>query len=52
MVNSYDLMIQPRPYKSPLKPQEALTEIRNQSGKQFDPEIVKSFLKIFEEKVG
>ena len=52
VVNSYDLMIQPRPYKSPLKPQEALTELRNQSGKQFDPEIVKSFLKIFEEKVG
>ena len=52
VVNSYDLMIQPRPYKNPLAPKEALTEINNQSGRQFDPEVVKSFLKIIEEKVG
>ncbi|NLJ49523.1 MAG: diguanylate cyclase [Candidatus Atribacteria bacterium] len=52
VVNSYDLMIQPRPYKSPLKLQEAILELRNQSGKQFDPEMVKLFLKIMEGKVG
>lgn len=45
-------MIQPRPYKSSLAPQEALIELQNQSGKQFDPEIVKLFLKLMGEKVG
>ncbi len=48
VVNTYDLMIHPRPYKNPLTSQEALIEIQNQSGKQFDPEIVNLYLKMME----
>jgi len=50
VVNTYDLMIQPRPYKRSLAPQEALIELQNQSGKQFDPGVVKNFLKMMKEK--
>ena len=45
IADSYDAMTSARPYRpAQLAPVEALTEIRENSGKQFDPEIVQAFL--------
>ena len=41
----FDALISERPYKKPWPPQEAVDEIRNQSGRQFDPAAVEAFLK-------
>lgn len=42
--DAYDAMTSDRPYHKALSKQEAAEEIRNNAGKQFDPEIVKIFL--------
>jgi HD-GYP domain-containing protein (c-di-GMP phosphodiesterase class II) len=39
-----------RPYKASLSKEEALKEIKNCSGTQFDKHIAKIFIKIMEEK--
>jgi response regulator RpfG family c-di-GMP phosphodiesterase len=46
VVDAFSAMISDRPYRPRLKPLEALKEIEKQSGKQFDPAVVKSFLKL------
>lgn len=45
IADSYDVMIHDQVYKRAVSKEEALLEIKNQSGKQFDPEIVSVFLK-------
>jgi HD-GYP domain-containing protein (c-di-GMP phosphodiesterase class II) len=47
IADSYDTMTSDRTYRKRLRKKEAIDEIRRNSGKQFDPEIVK----IFTEKV-
>jgi putative two-component system response regulator len=42
----FDALISERPYKSAWSLSEALEEIKCQSGRQFDPCIVKAFLKV------
>jgi len=42
----FDALTHNRPYKHAWTIEEALAEIKNQSGRQFDPDIVKAFLNL------
>src|SRR5919109_2922920 len=44
----FDALISERPYKKAWPLDEAIEEIRNQSGRQFDPRVVEAFLKALE----
>jgi HD-GYP domain-containing protein (c-di-GMP phosphodiesterase class II) len=46
LVDSFDAMISNRPYRKALSIPEAVSELIKNSGTQFDPELVKVFLKI------
>ena len=49
VADSYDSMVSARPYRmNPLSEEEAIEEIKNNSGTQFDPKIVEAFLRISE----
>lgn len=48
VVDSYDAMIEDRPYRSALSHEEAKKELLRCSGTQFDPYIVEKFLEIIE----
>lgn len=54
IADAYDVMVNDKPYKSPMTQEEALNEIREQSGKQFDPYLAELFIKLMEkeEKIG
>ena len=42
--DSYEAMISDRPYRTALTKDEALAELRHESGKQFDPDLVERFI--------
>ena len=42
----FDALTHERPYKEAWTEADAVTEISSQSGRQFDPEIVKAFLRV------
>jgi len=46
LIDSYDAMRSPRVYKASLSKEKALEEIRRQSGRQFDPGIVSTFIQV------
>jgi len=47
VADAFDAMISERPYRQkPLIKQEAIEEVKKNSGTQFDPQVVKAFLKI------
>ena len=46
VVDAYDAMTNDRPYSKSISKEEALEEIKRNSGSQFDPEIVEAFLAI------
>lgn len=46
IVDAYDAMTQDRVYRKAMTKRQALEEIKRNSGKQFDPEIVKIFVDI------
>lgn len=46
VADSYDTITSHRAYRRSLSKEEALDEIRKKSGTQFDPEIVRAFLKV------
>jgi putative nucleotidyltransferase with HDIG domain len=49
LADSYEAMRSPRSYrKVPLTKEEAVSEIKNNSGIQFDPQVVSAFLNIVE----
>lgn len=48
LADSFDAMLSTRPYKKPRSFEETVREIREQSGKQFDPVLVDVFLKVIE----
>ena len=50
IADAYDVMVNDRPYKSLMTKHEALDEIRNQAGKQFDPHISELFIKLMEDE--
>jgi putative two-component system response regulator len=45
----FDALTHKRPYKAPWPVEKALTEIRDQRGKQFDPEATDAFLRIVDQ---
>jgi len=46
IIDAYDVMVNGRPYKDPMTPEEAFNELQKNAGTQFDPNLVKLFLKI------
>jgi len=46
VVDSFTAMISKRPYRQSKKVKEALHEVENHAGTQFDPKIVNAFLKV------
>ena len=46
VADAFDAMTVDRPYRKALSIEAAIEEINNNSGKQFDPEIVEAFMKI------
>jgi diguanylate cyclase (GGDEF)-like protein/PAS domain S-box-containing protein len=49
IIDSYDAMITERPYKKRLSQAEALKEIEQNAGTQFDPELAKVFVQVVRE---
>lgn len=50
IADAYDVMVNDRPYKSVKTSNEALLEIKQQSGKQFDPHISELFIRLMEKE--
>ena len=48
VADSYDAMISDRPYRSALSREQGVAEIWRCSGKQFDPDVVRAFHRIYE----
>jgi len=46
VADAFDAMLSGRPYKKPYSKEKAIEELRENSGTQFDPEIVKIFLEV------
>jgi diguanylate cyclase (GGDEF)-like protein/PAS domain S-box-containing protein/putative nucleotidyltransferase with HDIG domain len=44
IADSYDAMTSPRPYRSALSVEEAIEQIRQGTGTQFDPKVIHAFL--------
>ena len=47
--DSFDAMTTDRPYRHRLSREEAIKEITQASGKQFDPQVVSALLELFQE---
>jgi diguanylate cyclase (GGDEF)-like protein/PAS domain S-box-containing protein len=45
LADAYDAMTSERPYRKAMTDAEAVAEIKDMAGKQFDPDIVKTFIK-------
>lgn len=45
----YDALVSSRPYRSGMKPLDALEFIKHEQGSQFDPDVVSAFLKVLSE---
>lgn len=50
IVEAYHAMVSPRPYRRRKSKEEAIEEIKKESGSQFDPGVVESFVKILEQE--
>lgn len=50
VADAYDSMMSNRAYRPPFGHEKALSVIQQNSGSQFDPEVVKAFLQIFEDE--
>ncbi len=48
--DSYEAMISDRPYSKSMTKNEAIEELKDKSGRQFDPKVVEAFLKILEQE--
>jgi len=51
-VDAFDGMTRARPYRSPRTREEALDEMRRESGRQFDPRVVEALLRVLEREGG
>ncbi len=52
IADAYEVMTSGRPYKPARSPEEALTELKNYRGIQFDGRLVDEFVKMIEERSG
>jgi len=50
VADSYDAMTSKRPYREALSREQAILELKRNSGKQFDPVVCKTMIKILEKK--
>ncbi len=50
VVDTFDAMMTHRPYRGAMSYEKTLDELKKEAGSQFDPYIVKSFIKILHEK--
>lgn len=50
IVDAYDAMTSDRPYRKALSPADAVAEIKQQSGSQFDPELTSIFCELVEKR--
>ena len=50
VADSFDAMVTKRPYREARSSKEAIEELKKCSGTQFDPEVVKAFLRVLEKK--
>ena len=50
VADAYDAMGSDRPYRKKLNKDKILEELKDQSGKQFDPEVVKALISILDRK--
>ncbi|HOR42106.1 MAG TPA: HD-GYP domain-containing protein, partial [Atribacterota bacterium] len=50
IVDAYDAMNSDRPYRKKFSEEDILEELENESGKQFDPEMIKTFISLLKEK--
>lgn len=50
VIDAFDAMIFDRPYKQRMSLTEAIKELKNNRGIQFDPEVVDAFLKVLKKK--
>ncbi len=48
VADAYDAMTSERPYRGPRTNEEALAEIQANAGRQFDPEVVRAFMRVME----
>ncbi len=46
VADAYDAMTSERPYRKPLSKKEAIRELKKCAGTQFDPDVVKAFIRI------
>jgi len=51
VADAFDAMTTDRPYRKGIQPWEAMQEIEAQSGKQFDPDVVKASRIVLREKL-
>jgi putative two-component system response regulator len=51
IVDVYDALTHERPYKHAWSHEDAMIEIKNQSGKGFDPKVVAAFVELLEQNV-
>lgn len=49
VVDSYEVMLNEKPYRKAFSHGEAMLELRRSSGKQFDPELVEEFFTVLKE---
>jgi diguanylate cyclase (GGDEF)-like protein len=50
VADSFDAMLSERPYSKGMSQKEAFTELERCSGKQFDPDVVKAFIKVMQKR--
>jgi len=50
IIDAYEAMISPRPYRRALSPAEALSELKKSRGMQFDPRLVDIFISLIEDQ--
>ena len=50
VVDAFDAMTTDRPYRAALSVEQAIEELRNQRGRQFDPRVVDTFLQVLAEQ--
>jgi len=52
VADSFDSLIADRPYKRAMEREQAFAHVKQKTGTQFDPDVVKAFLKVFDTSNG